>query len=106
MKNNIKRFGEFINEGHRREGMFGSKIGENRDGLAIWEIGEGMGGTWSKVSYGGQSIDIEEDNMDYNQDGEFIGYDKIFTAAAELGAASDMVYSVEDDQVLHLRDFR
>lgn len=82
----------------------GAGLEEKLQGLAVWEIGEGMGDTWSTVSYGGRVIHIEEDDADYTEDGEFTGYCKVFAAAAELGADPTAVYSVEDDEVLRLSE--
>ena len=107
MKKQVKRFSQFINESeYEYKGRFGSDLGKKRMGLAVWEIGEGMGGTWSMVSYGGESIQIEEDDTDYHEDGGFEGYDKIFAAAAELGADPDMVYDMENDSVIHNHQIR
>jgi hypothetical protein len=105
MKNQIKKFGQFLNESdheYRYKGAFGGDLGRKHKGIAVWETGDGVGGnSWSMVSFGGESIDIEEGEEDYTEDGEFLGYAKIFRAAAELGADSDMVYDIANDEMLH-----
>ncbi len=112
MKNNVKRFGQFINESRfggdesRHTGyqkMAGRREGQTK-GIAVWEFGQGMGADWSTVSYAGEEMDVPFDGEeDYDDDGNFTqeGFSKIFRCAAELGADQDIVYSAEDGKLIY-----
>jgi hypothetical protein len=65
MTNNVKRFGQFINErfdgednGHTGYQKRADDRVEATKGIAVWEIGQGFGGDWSTVSYAGQIMDV------------------------------------------------
>jgi len=116
MKNQVKNFNQYIKESDEM-GMgknvslpfFASQKGGTRmnngarssgpnagNGIAVWEIYDYN----SEVKFAGESIKLDDDDSSYDEDGNFIGMDKVFEAAAELGASSDMVWSVEDNKIL------
>lgn len=98
MKDQVKKFGQYIKEQRdpmpRRKGMFRSKDAGN--GIAVWQISDYN----SQVIFGDDAITIDSDDADYDEEGNFLGMRKVFSAAAELGASPDMIWSTEDSKLL------
>jgi hypothetical protein len=100
MKNQVKKFSQYIKESDE----FGTRMnngarrsGPNAgNGIAVWEVYDYN----SEVKFAGESITLDDDDSSYDEEGNFVGMEGVFEAAAELGASSDMVWSVEDNKIL------
>ena len=79
----------------RRGGMARSKDAGN--GIAVWQPSDYN----SQVIFGDDAIIIDSDDADYDEEGNFLGMHKVFSAAAELGASPDMVWNQEDDALMY-----
>lgn len=100
MKKQVKKFGEFVNEARREHELPGFM----EPGIAVWKIMEGPFGTFSTVSYGGEQIELEDSDDDYDEDGNFLGWRRVFRAANELGANSSKIFSAEDNEIIYKED--
>ena len=83
-------FGTRMNSGARSSGPNAG------NGIAVWEVYDYN----SEVKFAGESITLDDDDSSYDEEGNFVGMEGVFEAAAELGASSDMVWSVEDNKIL------
>jgi len=99
MKNQVKKFSQYIKESNDFEmkGSRRSPKGDAGNGIAVWEIFDYN----SVVRFGDDKIMLDDDDSSYDEEGNFIGIDAIFRAAAELGASPHMVWSVEDGKLLY-----
>jgi hypothetical protein len=106
MKNQIKGFSKFINENlfqdsdseMEKRPRHSSRDGAG-NGIAVWNIFDYN----SVVRFGDNEIVIDSDEYEYDEDGNFGGIDRVFDAAAELGASSEMIWSSEDSQLIFRR---
>ena len=101
MKNQVKKFSQYIREsdefgmrGYRANPMRSPKRGA-RNGIASWEIFDYN----AVVRFGDGEIVLDDDDANYDEEGNF-SMDKVFAAAAELGASSDMIWSIEDNTLM------
>lgn len=100
MKNQIKKFSQYIKESdafgmgmHRGARRSSPNAGE---GIAVWEIYDYN----SAVKFAGESITLDDDDSSYDEEGNFMGIERVFRAAAELGASPDMIWSAEDGKLM------
>jgi hypothetical protein len=97
MKNQVKKFSQYIKESDEF-GMRGDRAQiwrGARNGIASWEIFDYT----AVVRFGDGEIVLDDDDANYDEEGNF-SMDKVFAAAAELGASSDMIWSIEDNTLM------
>ena len=100
MKNQVKNFNQYIKESDEfgtRMNSGARRSGPNAgNGIAVVEHRFGMGNNSTIVTFGRESIELE-DNDEY---GDGSGLAELFDTAAKLGASSDMVWLVGDNKIL------
>lgn len=110
MSHRIKKFNQYIKENfdsYRYSSGSGTGLGIKYKGAAIMEIGVlADDDEWVQVSYGGNGIDINLVDDDFNGiEMTDEGYFKIFKAAIELGADHKWIYSIDGDYMIKLNEF-
>lgn len=73
----------------------------NKNGIAEWTITESAFACFSTVEFNGNSIELEDRDEDYDDDGNFLGWNRIFDAASQLGADPTQIWSVEDERYIN-----
>jgi hypothetical protein len=98
MRNQVKKFSQYIKESDGHMGMnLRDRLGmDPGNGIAVWEIFDYN----AVVRFGDGEIVLDDDDSNYDEEGNFLGMNRVFAAAAELGASPDMIWSTEDNELM------
>jgi hypothetical protein len=97
MKNQVKKFNQFIKESISMRDEFESNIPDfgNRK-VAIVELGRGMDGSFASITFDGSTAHVEEKRSLRKT------WQNILNIAHGMGA--EAIYSTEDDDIITQRD--
>jgi hypothetical protein len=106
MKNQVKRFGQFVNENKSRS-MSGNRVStkhgfheRHSSGgghlVATVELSRSMSGEFATIIFGGEERSVDE------MDSMRATWQNILDTANDMGA--DLIYSVEDEEIISQED--